>query len=85
MALTKKIIIDSINILPDGQTQIREVTIIEEDGVEIAKTYHRHVIKPGDDLNLENSRVKTALIGIHTAQVISDFETAEAAKLAAIS
>ena len=46
MALTERTEIGSINVLPMGQIQVRTDTIIERDGVEISRTYHRHVVEP---------------------------------------
>ena len=57
MALTEDTIVDSIDVLPDGQIQVRKANRVFRDGVEISKAYHRHVVSPGDDLALEDSRV----------------------------
>ena len=50
MAITEKNIIDVIEILENNTIQIRNANIIERDGIEIAKKYHRHVINPLDDI-----------------------------------
>jgi hypothetical protein len=47
MALTKESVIDQITVLEDGQIQVRRADKLKEDGVEIAKAYHRHVVVPG--------------------------------------
>ena len=83
MALTEREEFGSITVLADGQLEVRKDTVIERDGVEISRTYHRHVVEPGDDLDAEDPRVKDVATGtIHTAKVISDFtaKKAEAAK-----
>ena len=56
MALTEDTIVDSIDVLPDGQIQVRRADRIFRDGVEISKSYHRHVVSPGDDLSKEDQR-----------------------------
>ena len=54
MALTKRTEIGNRTFLPDGQLQIRVDTVIEEDGKEIGRTYHRKVLAPGDDVAAED-------------------------------
>jgi hypothetical protein len=48
------------------------------DGVEISKAYHRHVVAPGDDLALEDSRVAEIGAVVHTAEVITAYKAAQA-------
>ena len=51
MALTKTVKIDKIEVVGDyKQIQVREATVIEEDGVELSKSFHRFVLSPGDSL-----------------------------------
>lgn len=54
---TEQSTIDSINVLQDGQIEVRRVDVVLKDGVEIAKTYHRHCLSPGDALSNEDPRV----------------------------
>tara|TARA_Y100000385_G_scaffold143774_1_gene149196 strand:- start:58 stop:351 length:294 start_codon:yes stop_codon:yes gene_type:complete len=45
MAITKELIEDKIEIVGDYRTiQIREATVIKEDGVEISRSFHRNVL-----------------------------------------
>ena len=47
MALTKATINDKIEVINQGDwsvVQVRTATIISEDGTEISKTFHRHVL-----------------------------------------
>lgn len=46
MALSKTTIEDKIEINEDGILNIREATIISEDGVEISRSYHRKKLVP---------------------------------------
>jgi len=48
---TEKVVIDKIEILEDGQIQIRMATKVFKDGVEVAKTYWRTVLAPDQDLS----------------------------------
>lgn len=41
-----------LEIIPPNSTiQCREATIVEKDGVEIARSYHRSVYAPGEDVS----------------------------------
>jgi hypothetical protein len=74
MALIEKQSIDKIEVLENNSIQIRTATIIEKDGIEIAKTYHRHVISPGDDISNEDVKVQSIANAIWTDEVISDYK-----------
>ena len=52
--------------LEDGQIQVCEVACIMEDGVEISKSYHRHVVDVGDDVSGEPEIVQQVASAIHT-------------------
>jgi DNA helicase TIP49 (TBP-interacting protein) len=55
--ITELSLIDRIEVLIDGQIQVRRANTVLRDDVEIAKTYHRHVLAPGDDLTGQDARV----------------------------
>ena len=76
MALTEDTIVDSIDVLPDGQIQVRKANRVFRDGEEISKSYHRHVVAPGDDLSKEDPRVAEIGAVVHTAEVIAAFKAA---------
>ncbi len=78
MAITKREEIGSIEVLSMGQIQVRTDTIIEEDGVEISKSYHRHVVDPDSDTSNEDQRVKNVATVIHTQDVKDAWETHKA-------
>lgn len=62
-------------ILPDGTVQVRKCTIEKDaDGNQISKTFHRHVLHPGDDYSNEPQEVKDVCTVEHTPQRISDRE-----------
>jgi len=80
MPLTKRKELGSIEILIMGQIQIRTDTIIEEDGKEVSRTYHRHVCTPDcPDITKEDMRVQDIAAVVHTAQVKSDWAAFKAA------
>ena len=76
MALTERTVIGSREVLSDGQIQVRTDTIIERDGVEISRSFHRHVVAPGDDLSGEDAAVQTVANAVHTAEVIAAYNAA---------
>ena len=78
MPLTERKEISQRTVLVDGQIQVREDTVIERDGVEISRSYHRHVVAPGDDLTKEDASVARIGQVEHTAAVIAAFKTAQA-------
>lgn len=84
MALTERTEIDLMQVLADGQIQVREATVIERDGVEISRTYHRHVVAPGDDLDAQDARVKQVGQAVHTADVKTAFAAKKAAAQSAL-
>ena len=72
MELTERKEIGSIEVLPMGQVQVRTDTIIEKDGVELSRSYHRHVVEPtvsAGDLAKQDQRVKDIVAVAHTAEV----------------
>jgi hypothetical protein len=83
--LTKNTIIDKIEILPEsGVMQIREATIISEDGVELSRTYHRHCVAPGDKTDAEPQLVQDVASKVHTEAKITEYLAKIAANEAAI-
>jgi len=60
MALTKSTVNDKIEVINQGDwssVQVRTATIISEDGVEISRTFNRHVVMPDADLSAEDADV----------------------------
>lgn len=80
MALEKIKIVDKIEVAGNGSVQVRTLTSIVEDGVQIGGTYHRHVIAPGDDYSGEDVRVQAICAATHTAEVIAAYKAAIAAQ-----
>ena len=80
MALTERTEIDKYEIVgPFKHIQCRHATIIERDGVEISRSFHRHVIAPNDDVSGEPQEVQAIAAAVHTDEV----KAAYAAHLAA--
>ena len=49
MALTQETKIDRVEILEDGQVQVREANVISDNGVEVARNFNRYVLDPATD------------------------------------
>lgn len=58
MALTERKVIDLIEVLESGHLQVREANLVERDGVVIAKTFHRYVIAPGEDVSDKEQKIQ---------------------------
>ena len=80
MALEKVVTEDKIEIVGDYKhVQVRTATVIKRDGVEISRSFSRHVVAPDADTSSESTEVKAICAAIHT-QAVKD---AYAAHLAA--
>jgi hypothetical protein len=73
MALIEKTIIDKIELVENNSIQVRTANIIEKDGTEIARTFHRHVKHPGDDVSNEDPKVQAIANAIWTEEVIAAY------------
>jgi hypothetical protein len=69
---TKKV--DKIEVIENNSIQVRTANIIEKDGIEIAKTYHRHVVAPTDSIENEDLRVQAIANAIWTNEVIAKYK-----------
>ena len=86
MAITKEIIADKIETLESGVVQIRTATVIKEDGTELTRTFHRHLLTPstktGDtwgntDISGEETRVQAICNAVWTSAVKTAYQTAQ--------
>ena len=67
MTITKETIQDKIEIVGDYKhIQVRTATIIKEDGVELSRSFHRHVVSPDSDSSNESADVKALVAQFHT-------------------
>ena len=70
MALTERTTEDKIEIVGDHKmVQVRTATIIERDGVEISRSYHRHVVAPDADISNESAEVQAVCNALWTQEV----------------
>ena len=70
MALTEETVQDKIEIVGDHKMiQVRTATVIKRDGVEISRSFHRHVVAPDADTSGESDDVKAIATQVHTDAV----------------
>ena len=85
MALTEHIEEDKIEIVgPYKAVQIRTATVIKKDGVEINRSFHRHVLHPSTkasgssadtDKSSESTEVKAICNAVWTDSVKTAYQT----------
>jgi hypothetical protein len=75
MAITKRLEYKE-EIQPNQTIQIRTTTVIEEDGVELARSHHRHAVHPGDDVSGEIQEVQDIAGVLWTSGVIAAYQAA---------
>ena len=74
MALTETTKVDQIELIENNSIQVRTATIIERDGTEISRTFHRHVVVPGSDVTNEDPKVQAIANAIWTEEVIAAYQ-----------
>ncbi len=74
MALIEKQIVDLVELVQSNHIQVRTANIIEKDGTEIARTFHRHVLAPGDDVSGEDPKVQAIANAVWTEEVIAAYQ-----------
>ena len=80
MALEKTIKEDKIEVVDVGDwkaVQVRTATIITEDGTELNRSFHRHVITPADDWSDASTEVKAICDAVHTDAAKAAFNAAQ--------
>ena len=84
MSITKETVVDKIEVLEMGQVQVRTATKIVEDGTELNRSFHRHVVVPstktgdtwGDtDISGEDARVQAIATATWTNEVKTAYQT----------
>ena len=70
MALSERTVEDKIEIVGDYKhIQVRTATVIERDGVEISRSFSRHVVAPDADITGESAEVQAIAAAVHTDEV----------------
>ena len=74
MALLEKQLVDLVELVQSNHIQVRTANIIERDGVEVTRTFHRHVLSPGDDVTNEDPKVQAIANAVWTEEVIAAYQ-----------
>lgn len=80
MALEKTVKEDKIEVVDTGDwkvVQVRTATIITEDGKELSRSFHRHVVSPADDWSDASTEVKAICDAVHTDAAIAAYNAAQ--------
>lgn len=78
--ITKRIETDKLEIVGNYRhVQVRTATVIDEDGVELSRSFHRHVVSPSDDYSGETDEVKAVCEAVFTAEVVEAYELSQVA------
>ena len=84
MALTKTTTNDKIEVLTLKAgypvVQVRKATIISEDGDELSRNFHRHVLTPDADLSAEDADVADICDTVFTTTAKAAYATAQASE-----
>tara|TARA_R100000458_G_scaffold48268_1_gene47248 strand:+ start:276 stop:560 length:285 start_codon:yes stop_codon:yes gene_type:complete len=93
MALTESQENDKIEVVNRWHIQVRKATIIKKDDVELTRTFHRKVLKPGvlddsnnlveTDISGEDADVQAICNAAWTSQVKTDYTAFLVARKAA--
>lgn len=75
--LEKIVTVDFIEVLINGCVQVRTKTSILENGEEITGSFHRHVIRPGDDYSNEDPRVQAICAVMHTSEAVAAYRASQ--------
>tara|TARA_R100001015_G_C4559677_1_gene119770 strand:+ start:575 stop:835 length:261 start_codon:yes stop_codon:yes gene_type:complete len=76
MAITKTTEIGKIEVISEYKhVQIRTDTVIKEDGAEISRTFHRHVLHPDMDISGEHAEVQAVANAAWTDDVKAAWKT----------
>ena len=89
MAITKEIVVEKIEVVGGCNVQIATDTVIKEDGVELSRSRHRHVLQPfssskgeddkwthtDTDISGEDSAVQAVANAVWTDTVKANYKT----------
>lgn len=84
MSFTETKVIDQITVTENGTVLYREATRILKDGEQIAQTFHRTSLTPGQDLTGQPTNVVAICNVAWTQEVIAAYEAQIAAQQASM-
>ena len=67
-------------IPPFSILQCRRADIVEKDGVEVGRQYHRHVRVPGEDMTGECAEMQAVAAALWTPEVVAAYQASIASQ-----
>ena len=64
-------------IPPYSIIQCREANIVEKDGTEVGRTYHRHCRVPGDDVSGDCAELQAVATALWTTEVVAAYKASQ--------
>lgn len=71
--ITKQRTIGHVGITEDRILQIREDTVVSEDGVELVRKFFRRILEPGDDVSSEPALIRNLTQLLWTQAVVDTY------------
>ena len=75
MPITKEIVIGKIEVVNSWNIQVATDTVIKEDGTEISRSRHRHVLNPDSNISGQDSVVQAIANAAWTDTVKANYKT----------
>tara|TARA_R100001510_G_C7564064_1_gene143044 strand:- start:12 stop:260 length:249 start_codon:yes stop_codon:yes gene_type:complete len=75
MAITKETEVPKIEVVGGWNVQVATDTVIKEDGTEISRSRHRHVLNPDSDISKEASEVQAVANAVWTDDIKAKYKT----------
>ena len=75
MAVTKETEVSKIEVVGGWNVQVRTDTVIKEDGTEISRSRHRHVLTPDSDISKETTEVQAIANAVWTTDIKNAYKT----------
>jgi hypothetical protein len=76
--ITTKSTLDLIEVMQNDVIRVRVKILVLSNDVQIAESFEHRVICPGGDYSSENAKVQAICAIIHTQEVISKYQEAQA-------
>ena len=75
MAITKESSIAKIEVVGSWNVQVATDTVIKEDGTEISRSRHRHVLNPDSNISKEANEVQAVANAVWTDDIKAKYKT----------
>ena len=75
MSITKETEIAKIEVVGKWNVQVATDTVIKEDGTEISRSRHRHVLNPDSNISNEATEVQAVATAVWTDDIRAKYNT----------